>query len=316
MAIQKIKKKKSLKTTIPPLSKKRAKEVKRILVGNTVPLLTEGRITRVLQKYLDLAKTPEYGNCRVQQRDSATIDVYPADKKVFRKTIHAGPKGEHPMRRWLEGMKRFTETGEITSAISVPSQPTVAPSPAKPDIIKKDMNESIKKVLKRDKSLTEADIPFIRSFYSSLLKEQDEITPDNDAPLPDTVDGDEKATPEGFSPEKTKQDYEKSLNPETDKEAFDIEGLDPNISTESIKKINDWSGKLNKFAEFLNDPDAESLHKILADNDKPGSLLRGITRKASDSITRIAGEIEKLKEVLNSFVIMAPKKLRDSEQLQ
>jgi hypothetical protein len=57
------------------------------------------------------------------------------------------------------------------------------------------------------------------------------------------------------------------------------------------------------------------LHKVLADNDKAGSLLRGITRKASDSITRIAGEIEKLKEVLNSFVIMAPKRLRDQEQL-
>jgi hypothetical protein len=40
-----------------------------------------------------------------------------------------------------------------------------------------------------------------------------------------------------------------------------------------------------------------------------------LTRKASDSITRIAGEVEKLKEVLNTFIITAPKKLRDSEQM-
>lgn len=58
---------------------------------------------------------------------------------------------------------------------------------------------------------------------------------------------------------------------------------------------------------FLNSPEQESLHKVLADNDRAGSLLRGITRKASDSITRIAGEIEKLKEILNTYINTAPK---------
>ena len=128
--------------------------------------------------------------------------------------------------------------------------------------------------------------------------------------------GDEQASPENFTPEKTREDFDNSLDKDTEKDSFDVEGLDPNISTESIRQIREWSSKLDEFAEFLNNPGEESLHKILADNDKPGSLLRGITRKASDSITRIAGEIEKLKEVLNSFIIMAPKKLRDSEQLQ
>ena len=67
---------------------------------------------------------------------------------------------------------------------------------------------------------------------------------------------------------------------------------------------------------FLNSPEEESLHKVLADNDRAGSLLRGITRKASDSITRIAGEIEKLKEILNTYINTAPKKLRDTEQIK
>jgi hypothetical protein len=173
------------------------------------------------------------------------------------------------------------------------------------------MKDSIENILKKDKTLTESDVPFIRSFYSSLLKEQDEANPEVD----DMADmgTEEQKTPKEFTPEKTKEDYNKSFEDETNKEDFDVEGLDPNVSTESIRQIKQWSGKLDNFAEFLNDPSTQSLHKILADNDKPGSLLRGITRKASDSITRIAGEIEKLKEVLNSFVIMAPKKLRDSE---
>lgn len=174
------------------------------------------------------------------------------------------------------------------------------------------MKESIQNIAKQN-NLTESDMPFVRSFLSHLLKEAEE----QDLNLPSEQEGTtEVASPEDFTPEKTKGDFEGAMEPETDKEQFDVEGLDPNISTESIKKIREWSGKLDQFAEFLNDPTTQSLHKVLADNDKPGSLLRGITRKASDSITRIAGEIEKLKEVLNSFIIMAPKKLRDSEQLQ
>lgn len=179
------------------------------------------------------------------------------------------------------------------------------------------MKESLKKIFKTDDTLNECDVPFIRSFYSHLLKEADEdalaTTPNQDV-APET--GGEKMTPDKFDDQTTKRNFDDALEPQTQKDQFDVEGVDPNISTESIKKINEWSEKLDKFAEFLNDPSTESLHVILAGEDKPGSLLRGVTRKASDSITRIAGEIEKLKEVLNSFIIMAPKKLRDTEQLK
>lgn len=174
---------------------------------------------------------------------------------------------------------------------------------------KKHMKESIVKTIAEKENLTEADLPFLRSFIHNLLKEEDEAAIDSE------VDPNVPKAPDEFTPEKTKQDYENSLDSETGKEDFDVEGLDPNISTESIKQIKEWSSKLGKFAEFLNDPSTKSLHKVLADNDKNGSLLKGITRKASDSITRIAGEVEKLKEVLNSFIIMAPKKLRDQENI-
>jgi hypothetical protein len=271
--------------------------------------------------YIKLAQTPEYGSCTVEYKRNNVIVITPKDPSIPRRTVHAGQKAEHPLRRWLAAMKDYVETGKKSSALTAPSEvSSVVPKKEIKSIenmskkerkahmrSQKEFREGILNIIKGSNA-KDCDIPFIKSFYSSLIKEQEE-----EVPASDVLD---QKTPDDFTPDRTRKDYEDSLEPQTDKESFDIEGLDPNISTESIKKIKEWSGKLDKFAEFLNDPTDQSLHKILADNDKPGSLLRGITRKASDSITRIAGEIEKLKEVLNSFIIMAPKKLRDSEQLQ
>jgi hypothetical protein len=279
---------------------------------NNPKTLIEGKkhgITKELKELLKLAQTPEYGNCKIEER-SGKIFVTPENKNIPRRVIHSGERAEHPMRRWLDGVKETLETGKETSA-------TTAPSKAKITLMKNSVENIINK-----NNLTEADIPFVRSFYSHLLKEAEEdvnLSPEEGEMEPEGTtlpSGEEQVSPEDFTPEKTKADFDNSLEKDTEKDSFDVEGLDPNISTESIKQIREWSGKLDQFAEFLNNPGTQSLHKILADNDKPGSLLRGVTRKASDSITRIAGEIEKLKEVLNSFIIMAPKKLRDSEQLQ
>jgi hypothetical protein len=184
------------------------------------------------------------------------------------------------------------------------------------DKVKSKLHKELTSLLEGGWKLEKNDLPFATSFYKSLLKEQEE----EETEMVDVSDviksPTDKLSPDKFDDKVTQNAYKNSLEDSTEEDAFDIEGLDPNVSTESIKKIKEWSGKLNEFAEFLNDPSDDSLHRIIADNDKPGSLLRGITRKASDSITRIAGEIEKLKEVLNGFIIMAPKKLRDSEQLQ
>lgn len=148
--------------------------------------------------------------------------------------------------------------------------------------------------------LDESDTLFARKFLFNLVKEADDLEPERD--------------PTQFDDETNKQDFKKALNPETPDNQFDIEGLDPSMITQNIEVINSWAKKLDEFANFLNDPGTQSLHKILADADKPGTLLKGITRKSSDAITRIAGEISKLQEVLNSFVILAPKKQRDAEQ--
>lgn len=150
------------------------------------------------------------------------------------------------------------------------------------------------------------DIPFISRFLGSLISEAEEVTPDEASA--------EEKSPEEFSPEVNKDDFEKALEPETPKDAYEVEGVPPEVAIKNVEEIEKWSLKLDEFTAMLNDPNIESLHKFLSDNDRPGSLLRGIMRKSSDNITRTTGELGKLKEVLNSFIITAPKKLRDTEQ--
>jgi hypothetical protein len=169
----------------------------------------------------------------------------------------------------------------------------------KSNISRLDLNES-------------SDIPFVKNFLYSLIKEQEEVEQE----LEPQKEKSAPKTPDQFTPEQNQKDLESSLDPNTDPSEFDVEGVAPELTVQNIEKVLEWSKKLDAFALFLNSPQEESLHKILADNDRAGSLLRGITRKASDSITRITGEIEKLKAVLDTYVNTAPKKLRDSEQLK
>jgi hypothetical protein len=162
--------------------------------------------------------------------------------------------------------------------------------------------------------IQEESRPFVSRFLTSLMLEQEDANKILDQAEDAPSEGDSSKAPEQFTPEGDKQAFDKSMEPETDPSKFDTEGVSPNLTSDTINKIKQWSEKLDEFAEFLNDPSSNSLHKILADGDRAGSLLRGVTRKASDSITRIAGEVEKLKEILNTYIITAPKKLRDTEQ--
>jgi len=178
----------------------------------------------------------------------------------------------------------------------------------------KNVNNEVNRILKQNMDLNEATIPFAYRFLKKLLKEQDEapIAPPAGEVSPES----ENKSPDQFTQDVNQQDFQNSLETSTDPNQFNTDGISPDVTSDTISAIKEWSGKLNEFAEFLNDPSTNSLHKILADGDRAGSLLRGVTRKASDSITRIAGEVEKLKEILNTYIITAPKKLRDTEQLK
>jgi hypothetical protein len=170
--------------------------------------------------------------------------------------------------------------------------------------VKRILNSNIQRLDLKESS----DIPFIKNFLYSLIKEQEDIVPEQDPKNP--------KTPNDFTPEQNQKDLESSLDPNTDPSQFDVKGVAPELTVQNIEKVLEWSKKLDEFAMFLNSPQEDSLHKILADNDRAGSLLRGVTRKASDSITRIAGEIEKLKSVLDTYINTAPKKMRDQESLK
>jgi len=175
----------------------------------------------------------------------------------------------------------------------------------------------LNKNLKRCNIQEESEIPYISRFLTSLLKEQEELPSSEDVTA--TNSENIEKSPSEFTPEINKKDFEGSMEKGTDPSQFDTEGVSAQNTAEIIASIREWSSKLDEFAEFLNDPaqttseGKPSLHKILSDGDRTGSLLRGITRKASDSITRIAGEVEKLKEILNTYIITAPKKMRDTE---
>jgi hypothetical protein len=170
--------------------------------------------------------------------------------------------------------------------------------------------KEVARILKANQGICENDqtyIPFMKSFISHLVKEAE-----GDVAAAAAAAAEQK-DPSEFTQDQNQADFTNSLDEETPEDNFDTEGTDPNITANAITAVKGWSEKLEEFAGFMNNPDSQSLHKILAAEDRPGSLLRGVTRKASDSITRIAGEIEKLKEVLNSFIIMAPKKQRDAD---
>jgi hypothetical protein len=187
---------------------------------------------------------------------------------------------------------------------------------AKQKVMDDNMNTKVGRVLRANMESFGFDslhTPFAARFIKNILTEAETPATPAQTPAP-AADVNQQKQPSEFTPEGDKQAFDDAMEPETDKTDFDIKGVSPEVTSETITKIKNWSGKLDQFAEFLNDPEAEdSLHKILADGDRAGSLLRGVTRKASDSITRIAGEVEKLKEILNTYIITAPKKLRDTE---
>ena len=151
--------------------------------------------------------------------------------------------------------------------------------------------------------IQEGHMIFAKAFIRNLVQEAEEL--DGVSPVAE------------FTPEKNKEDFTASLDQGTDPSGFDIEGKSPEVTGDDLTKIKEFSDKLEQFADFLNDyKSGHSMHAILSNNDKQGSVLRGISRKVSDSITRISGETTKLREVLNSFIITAPKKLSDLAAVQ
>ncbi len=173
--------------------------------------------------------------------------------------------------------------------------------------IQKKTDSLIKTSLKAP--MSEGSLMFSRAFLGKLLKESGEM---EEQPVASPIDE--------FSPDKNKADFEASLDKGTDPGQFDVQGKDPVITGENLSVVKEFSEKIQEFVDFLNDyRSGNSLHQVLAANDVSGNPMKGVSRKISDSITRSASELSKISEVLNSFIILAPKKMKDvaaTQQIQ
>ena len=105
--------------------------------------------------------------------------------------------------------------------------------------VKRILNSNIQRLDLKESS----DIPFIKNFLYSLIKEQEDIVPEQDPKNP--------KTPNDFTPEQNQKDLESSLDPNTDPSQFDVEGVAPELTVQNIEKVLEWSKKLDEFAMFL-----------------------------------------------------------------
>ena len=166
--------------------------------------------------------------------------------------------------------------------------------------------------------MTKEDCYFARKFLNVILEADEDLPSIGDPagmekalPMPD-------GSPDSFTPDQNQADFESSLEPETDKDAFDVDGGSQDAESFSniyVKKCHHWVKKIEDFAEFLNGMGDNSLNKDLNEADRDGSVFNGITRKVGDNIAKTAGELTRLAEALKKVVTDAPKKQRELQKL-
>lgn len=167
--------------------------------------------------------------------------------------------------------------------------------------------------------MTKEDCYFARKFLNVILEADEDLPSIGDPagmekalPMPD-------GSPDSFTPDQNQADFEVSLEPETDKNAFDVDGGSQDAESFSsvyVKKCHAWAEKIEEFVHFLNGIDnPEALNTQLNNADREGSVLKGITRKVGDNIAKTAGELSRLGQALNAVVIGAPKKQRELQKL-
>ena len=166
--------------------------------------------------------------------------------------------------------------------------------------------------------MTKEDCYFARKFLNVILEADEDLPSIGDTagmekalPMPD-------GSPDSFTPDQNQADFESSLEPETDKDAFDVDGGSQDAESFSniyVKKCHHWVKKIEDFAEFLNGMGDNSLNKDLNEADRDGSVFKGITRKVGDNIAKTAGELTRLAEALKKVVTDAPKKQRELQKL-
>ena len=100
---------------------------------------------------------------------------------------------------------------------------------------KKDVEKEINRILVQNMSkmdLNESHIPFASRFLRSLMTEASEApepqAPSEEAPV---ADSSSSKSPEDFTPEGDKENFQKSLEPTTDPNEFETEGVPSTVTS-------------------------------------------------------------------------------------
>ena len=188
---------------------------------------------------------------------------------------------------------------------------------------KANKNKEINRILQTNLTagaLVKEDVYFAKKFLGVVLEEDDLPSIGDPAGMEDALPmpKSNEASPDAFTSDQNQVDFEASLDVNTDKNAFDVEGGSKDAESFSnvyVKKCHKWVKHIEEFAKFLNDTASNSLNTQLNDADRDGSVFKGITRKIGDNIAKTAGELSRIAETLKKAIADAPKKQRELQKL-
>jgi len=96
-------------------------------------------------------------------------------------------------------------------------------------------------------------------------------------------------------------------------EAFNTEPNMPGYQSKYIERAKEWTAKINEFSDWINGTESDSLNKQFISLDKEGSPFEGIS-KNSTKLTKIAGDLAQLTEVINGMILSAGKEPEASQE--
>jgi hypothetical protein len=99
--------------------------------------------------------------------------------------------------------------------------------------------------------------------------------------------------------------FNNALDLDTQPDAFNTEPSAPGFDKAYIEKISKWIEKIQDLTDWLNGT-TKSLNTEIIAMDKSGSRFEGIS-KASEQITRIAGDLAKMEQIFAGYAVRSNK---------
>lgn len=121
--------------------------------------------------------------------------------------------------------------------------------------------------------------------------------------------------PDEITPDLEQQAFSQSHEPSTDPEAFNTEPLEaPGFEGAYIGKAKGWVTKLEKFANWINSMEGDSLNRQLNEVDREGSPFEGIAARHSDKLVKASEDLVSLAKAIEGYVLSADRRQRSNAQ--